>query len=151
MSQKIFAENNIAHFNYFIKQTFEAGLSLEGWEVKSIRDHKVSIKEGYIINREGNIEIVGMHISPSQKTSHFSNVESTRTRRLLLNRNEINKIIGFNAENGQTVIPLKLYETNGKIKLLIGFGVGKNQKDKRETVKERDWKREQSRIMKKKS
>lgn len=151
MSQKIFAENNIAHFNYFIKQTFEAGLSLEGWEVKSIRDHKVSIKEGYIINREGNIEIVGMHISPSQKTSYFSNVEPTRTRRLLLNRNEINKIIGFNAENGQTVIPLKLYETNGKIKLLIGFGVGKNQKDKRETVKERDWKREQSRIMKKKS
>lgn len=151
MSQKIFAENNIAHFNYFIKQTVEAGISLQGWEVKSIRDNKVSIKEGYIINKTGNIEIVGMHISPSQKTSIFSNIEPTRTRRLLLNRNEINKIIGFNAENGQTVIPLKLYETNGKIKLLIGFGVGKNQKDKRDTVKERDWKREQSRIMKKKS
>lgn len=150
MSQKTFAENKIAHFNYFIQHTFEAGISLEGWEVKSIRDNKVSIKEGYIINKNGNIEIVGMHISPSQKTSTFSNVEPTRTRRLLLNKNEINKIIGFNAENGQTVIPLKLYETNGKIKLLIGFGIGKNQKDKRDTVKERDWKREQSRIMKKK-
>ena len=151
MSQKIFAENNIAHFNYFIKQTIEAGISLQGWEVKSIRDNKVSIKEGYIINKTGNIEIVGMHISPSQKTSIFSNIEPTRTRRLLLNRNEINKIIGFNAENGQTVIPLKLYETNGKIILLNGFGEGQNQKDKRDTVKERDWKREQSRIMKKKN
>lgn len=147
MNAKIFATNPLAKFNYFIKSTFEAGIVLEGWEVGAIRKGNSSIKEAYVINKNGNIEIIGMHITPLSSSSNTDR-NPTRTRRLLLNKSEINKIIGLIGETGQSVIPLEIYESMGKIKICIGMGQGKKQHDKRETIKDRDWNREQSRIMK---
>lgn len=144
---KIYAQNRAANYNYFIEHTIEAGLVLQGWEVKSVKADRVSIKEAYISTLTGNMEAVGIHISPLNTASNEP-TDPLRKRRLLLNKKEINTLIGKISIEGYTLIPLKLYEVNGKIKLMIALAKGKNNYDKRETIKNREWKLQKARSFK---
>lgn len=139
---KIITKNKRATFEYFIEQTFTAGTQLKGSEVKSIRDGKVSINEAYVTFRNGEAFILNMHIAKFMQSSIF-NHEETRTRKLLLNRHEINKIITAKEQKGYTVIPLTVELHQGLIKVTIALAKGKKLHDKRESIKERDIKREQ--------
>ncbi|MBL8512767.1 MAG: SsrA-binding protein SmpB [Betaproteobacteria bacterium] len=141
-------QNKKAHFDYFIEERHEAGLVLEGWEVKAIRAGRAQIKEGYVILKDGAFHLIGAHISPLESASTHVNPDPVRTRKLLLNRDEINKLIGRVEQRGYTLVPLNLHFSKGRIKLEIGLAKGKKQYDKRETEKERDWKREQQQLMK---
>jgi len=130
------ALNKKARHDYFIEQTFEAGISLEGWEVKSMRDGRVQLKEGYVIVRNGELFLFGVHLSPLASTSTHITPDPTRTRRLLLHRREINTLIGAVDRRGYTLVPLALYWSKEK------------QHDKRATIKQREWDREQHRVLK---
>ncbi|MBL8519920.1 MAG: SsrA-binding protein SmpB [Betaproteobacteria bacterium] len=141
-------QNKKAQFDYFIEERYEAGLVLEGWEVKAIRAGRAQIKEGYVILKEGAFYLIGAHISPLESASTHVNPDPVRTRKLLLNRDEISKLIGRVEQKGYTLVPLNLHFSKGRIKLEIGLAKGKKQYDKRETEKERDWKREQQQLMK---
>jgi len=141
--------NKKARHDYFIEQTFEAGLSLEGWEVKSLRDVRVQIKESYIIFKDNEVYLFGSHISPLKSASTHVNADPTRLRKLLLNRIEINRIREKVEQKGATVVPLKLYwSKKGKVKLEIGVAKGKKAHDKRQDVKSRDWQRDKQRALK---
>lgn len=140
--------NKKARHDYFIEQSLEAGLSLEGWEVKSLRDNKVQIKESYVILKNNELFLFGSHISPLNTTSTHINADPTRTRKLLLNRIEINKIKDKIDQKGATVVPLKIYWSRGKIKLEIGVAKGKKAYDKRQDTKEKDWKKDKQRALK---
>lgn len=144
---KIYAQNRAANYNYSIGHTIEAGLVLKGWEVKAIKSDRVSIAEAYISNITGNMEIIGMHISPL-KTASNDATDPVRKRRLLLNKKEINTLVGKISIEGYTLIPLKLYEINGKIKLMIALAKGKKNHDKRETIKDREWQIQKARSFK---
>lgn len=141
-------QNRKATHEYFIEERFEAGLVLEGWEVKAIRAGHVQIQESYIIVRNGEIFIIGMHISPLPTASTHIRPEATRTRKLLLHAEEIKKLIGKTEQRGYTLVPLNLHYKNGRIKLDFGLGRGKKLHDKRDTAREKDWAREKERIMK---
>lgn len=141
-------ENRKATHDYFIEERFEAGLVLDGWEVKAIRAGHVQLKESYIIVRGGEIFIIGMHISPLPTASTHISPEATRTRKLLLHAEEIKKLIGKTEQRGYTLVPLNLHYRNGRIKLDFGLGRGKKQHDKRDTARDKDWAREKERIMK---
>ncbi|NOL48948.1 SsrA-binding protein SmpB [Pelistega europaea] len=141
-------ENRKAHHNYFIEDRFEAGLVLEGWEVKSIRAGKVQLGESYVIVRDGELFVLNMHVSPLATASTHIHPNATRTRKLLMHRQEINRLIGKVEIRGYTLVPLNLHYKHGKIKLEFGLGKGKKLHDKRDTAKERDWQREKERIMK---
>ena len=141
-------ENRKATHDYFIEDRFEAGLVLQGWEVKAIRAGHVQIKESYVIVRDGEIFIVGMHISPLATASTHIHPENTRTRKLLLKAEEISKLIGKVEQRGYTLVPLNLHYKNGRIKLDFGLGRGKKLHDKRDTARDKDWAREKERIMK---
>lgn len=141
-------ENRKAHHNYFIEDRFEAGLVLEGWEVKSIRAGKVQLGESYVIVRDGELFVLNMHVSPLATVSTHIHPNATRTRKLLMHRQEINRLIGKVEIRGYTLVPLNLHYKHGKIKLEFGLGKGKKLHDKRDTAKERDWQREKERIMK---
>lgn len=145
---KIYAQNRSIGYDYFIEETIEAGIVLEGWEVKSIRADRVSVKEAYISTLNGNVELVGMHISPLLNSSNQKTVP-VRRRRLLLNRKEINQIMGKSSMEGYTIMPVNIYDKNGKIKLSVAVARGKKKHDKRESIKNKDWEREQSRLLKK--
>ena len=140
-------ENRKAFHDYFIEERFEAGLSLEGWEVKSIRAGRANLKEAYVIVKGGEIMLIGAHLSPLQTTSTHVHADPTRTRKLLLRRDEINRLIGKVERAGYTLTPLDLHYKNGRIKLAIGLAKGKKQHDKREAIKEREWNREQQRLL----
>lgn len=140
--------NKKASFEYFIEDTYEAGLLLQGWEVKAIREGKVNIKESYITNLKGELHVIGMHIIPLLSAGTHQTCDPTRTRKLLLNKKEINIIIGKSSLEGYTTVPLDLHYSNGKIKMKIGIAKGKKNHDKRDTIKERDWNRDKDRIMK---
>jgi len=140
--------NKKARHDYFIEQSLEAGLSLEGWEVKSLRDNKVQIKESYVILKNSELFLFGSHISPLNTASTHVNADPTRTRKLLLNRLEINRIKDKIEQKGATVVPLKLYWVRGKVKLEIGVAKGKKAYDKRQDIKEKDWKRDKQRALK---
>jgi len=142
------AVNKRAKFDYFIENTYEAGLSLEGWEVKSLRAGKVQIGESYIIIKNNDAWLFGAHITPLISASSHSMHDPLRLRRLLMHRREIDKLIGLIDQKGYTLLPLKLYWSNGRIKLAVGLAKGKKQHDKRATEKERDWNRDKQRIMK---
>jgi len=144
---KKITQNKKAHFEYFIEQTFVAGIKLQGSEVKSIRAGKVSINEAYITFKNGEVFILNMHIAKFDASSIF-NHDETRTRKLLLNRHEINKIMGAQTRDGITVIPLSVELHGGLVKLVIALAKGKKLYDKRETIKERDLKREQQQALK---
>lgn len=141
-------ENRKARHDYFIEDRFEAGLVLEGWEVKSIRAGKVQLGESYVIVRDAELYLLNMHVSPLVTASTHIHPNATRTRKLLMHRQEINRLIGKVEIRGYTLIPLNLHYKNGKIKLEFGLGKGKKLHDKRDSAKDRDWQREKERIMK---
>ena len=147
---KIITNNRKARFNYFFNEFFEAGLVLKGSEVKSLRDNKVNISESYAYDHNGEIFLVNSHI-PSYKESSYNDHEPNRNRKLLLNKKEINKLIGRINREGFTLIPTKLYFKKGKAKIEIAVAKGKKQFDKRQTKKQRDWNREKSRFFRKSS
>ena len=141
------AENKKAFHDYFIEERFEAGLVLEGWEVKAIRARRTQLKEAYVVLKGEEVFVIGMHISPLLSASTHIHPDATRSRKLLLHAGEISKLIGLVKRAGYTLVPLNLHYTRGRIKLEIGLAKGKKQFDKRETEKERDWEREKARLM----
>jgi SsrA-binding protein len=140
-------DNKKAFYDYFIEERYEAGLVLEGWEVKSIRAGRVQLKEAYVTLMGAEPFVIGMHISPLLSASTHVHADPTRSRKLLLNAEEIRKLIGKVEQRGYTLVPLDLHYTKGRVKLAIGLAKGKKQHDKRETEKERDWQREQQQIL----
>ena len=142
------AENKKARFDYRIEDTFEAGLSLEGWEVKSLRDGRAQITESYVHLRNGEAWLLGAQITPLGTASTHIQPDPTRTRKLLLHRQELDRLVGAVERKGYTLVPLNLHWRNGRAKLDIGLAKGKKEHDKRAVVKDRDWKRQQARIMK---
>lgn len=144
---KLLANNKKAYHDYFIEEKYEAGLSLLGSEVKSIKKGKVSIKESFISDRKGEMFIYGMHVTPYSQ-AYDKDIDPTRTRRLLLHKKEINKLIGKKTQAGYTVVPLKIYERDGLVKLELSLAKGKKQYDKRETIKAKDDKRKMDRALK---
>jgi len=147
-SNPTIAVNRQATHEYFIEERFEAGLALEGWEVKSLRAGRAQLKESYVTVKNGEVWLLGAHISPLVSASTHIETDPTRTRKLLLHRQQINKLIGHVERKGYTLIPLALYWSKGRAKLEIGLARGKKLHDKRATEKERDWQREKQRIMK---
>ena len=141
-------ENRKAFHDYFIEQRLEAGIALEGWEVKAIRAGRAQIKEAYVIVSGDEIFLIGCHISPLNSASTHVIPDATRTRKLLLHAGEISRLIGSVEQDGYALVPLDLHYKNGRIKLEIGLAKGKKQYDKREDAKDKDWKREQDRLMK---
>lgn len=142
------AVNRQARHDYFIEERFEAGLVLEGWEVKSMREGRVQLKESYVAIKKGEAWLSGAHISALTSASTHVNPIAARMRKLLLNRHELNKLIGAVERKGYTLMPLSLYWKHGRAKLEIGLAKGKQLHDKRATAKDRDWQREKARIMK---
>ena len=140
-------DNKKAFHDYFIEERYEAGMVLEGWEVKAIRAGRANIKEAYVILKGAEPFVIGMHISALPTASTHVKPDPTRSRKLLLNAKEISKLIGQVEQRGYTLVPLDLHYTKGRVKLQIGLAKGKKQYDKRETEKERDWQREQQRLM----
>ncbi|GAB4229915.1 MAG: SsrA-binding protein SmpB [Stanieria sp.] len=145
---KIISDNRQARFLYEILETYEAGIQLTGTEVKSIREGKANLKDGYALIRNGEAWLINVHISPYQASGQYFNHEPRRTRKLLLHRQEISKLIGQVEQKGLTLVPLKLYFKNGWIKVSIGLAKGKKLHDKRETMKRRQDQREIERAMK---
>lgn len=141
-------DNKKAFHDYFIEEKHEAGLVLEGWEVKSIRAGRANLKEAYVVLKNGTVFLIGCHISPLQTASTHIHPDPTRSRKLLLHSEEISKLIGKVERAGYTLVPLDLHYSRGRIKLEIGLAKGKKQHDKRATEKEKEWKREQSQILK---
>ena len=139
--------NKKAFHDYFIEEKFEAGLSLQGWEVKAIRAGRANIKESYVVVRSGEVFIFGMHITPLLAASTHISTDPIRTRKLLLHAKQISKLIGLVERAGYTIMPLDLHYQKGRIKVEIGLAKGKKQHDKRETEKKRDWDREKARMM----
>ena len=140
-------DNKKAFFDYFIEERIEAGLALEGWEVKAIRAGRAQIKEAYVVVRRGEIMLVGSHISPLLSTSSHVKPDPTRSRKLLMHRKEINTLMGRVDRAGYTMVPLNLHFNKGRIKLEVGLAKGKKQHDKREASKDRDWNRDKQRLM----
>jgi len=145
--QSTIALNKKARHDYFISDRYEAGLALEGWEVKSLRAGKAQISDAHVIIKDGEVFLLGALITPLISTSTHIQPDPTRTRRLLLHRNEINSLIGAVERKGFTIVPLALYWKRGLAKLEIGLAKGKKDFDKRATQKERDWQRDKQRVM----
>lgn len=143
-------ENRKALHDYFIEERFEAGITLEGWEVKAIRAGRVQIKEAYVVLKNGEVFLIGAHISPLGSASTHVTPDPVRTRKLLLHAGEIQTLIGKVERAGYTLVPLDLHYTRGRIKLAVGLARGKKQHDKRETEKQREWEREKARLMRSK-
>lgn len=143
-------DNRKAFHDYFIEDKYEAGLVLQGWEVKAIRAGRANIKESYVVIRGAEIFIVGMHITALESASTHVSPDPTRTRKLLLHAEEIAKLIGKVERAGYALVPLDLHYTKGRIKISVGLAKGKKQFDKRETEKERDWDREKARLVRSK-
>ena len=142
------ALNRQATHDYFIEERFEAGLVLQGWEVKSLRAGRAQLKESYVILKNGEAFLLGSHISALSTASTHVVPDPVRTRKLLLHANELSRLIGHVERKGYTLIPLALYWKKGRAKLEIGLGRGKKMHDKRATEKDRDWQREKQRVMK---
>jgi SsrA-binding protein len=142
------ARNKKAGHDYHIEQRYEAGLALEGWEVKSVRAGRVQLKESYVKILNGEAFLLGAHISPLATASTHVNPVPVRTRKLLLHRNELNRLIGLTERSGYTLVPTAMYWKHGRAKLEIGLAKGKKQHDKRASEKDRDWQREKERLFK---
>jgi SsrA-binding protein len=141
-------QNKKATFDYFIEERIEAGIALEGWEVKAIRAGRAQLKEGYVIVRNAELYLIGAHITPLPEASTHIHPDPTRTRKLLLHAAEIAKLIGKVERAGYTLVPLDLHYTGGRVKLQIGLAKGKKQHDKRESEREREWLRERQQLLK---
>ncbi|MBI5900282.1 MAG: SsrA-binding protein SmpB [Rhodocyclales bacterium] len=140
-------DNKKAFHEYFIEDRHEAGLVLEGWEVKAIRAGRAQLKEAYVVVKRGEVFLIGAHITPLLSASTHIHPDPVRTRKLLLHAEEINKLIGKVERAGYTLVPLDLHYSKGRVKLSIGLAKGKKQHDKRDAEKERDWVREKARLM----
>jgi len=143
--------NKKAGFDYFIEREMEAGLVLEGWEVKSLRESRVNISDAHVIIKHGEALLLGAQIQPLSTAATHSLPDPTRTRKLLLNRRELNQLIGSIERQGYTLIPLSLYWRDNRVKMKLALAKGKKTYDKRDTIKDRDWQRSQQRIMKNKN
>ena len=141
-------QNRKATHDYFIEERYEAGLALDGWEVKSIRAGHVQLKEAYVVVKSAEIFLIGCHVTPLTAASTHVQADPTRTRKLLLHGDEIRKLIGKVERAGYTLVPLDLHYTRGRVKIEVGLAKGKKQYDKRADEKEKDWKREQNRLLK---
>jgi SsrA-binding protein len=142
------ADNKKAIFNYHIEERFEAGMVLEGWEVKSLRLGKVQLTDGYVVIRGGELFLIGCQINPLHTASTHVNPDNVRTKKLLLNKEEIRRLIGKVEQKGFTLVPLNLHWKNGKVKCDMALAKGKAEHDKRDTIKDREGKREVQRAMK---
>jgi SsrA-binding protein len=140
-------ENRKAFHDYFIEERFEAGLALQGWEVKAVRAGRGHLAEAYVIVKDGELLLIGAHITPLTTASTHVHADPVRTRKLLMHREEIARLVGKVERAGYTLTPLNLHFKNGRIKLEVGLAKGKKQHDKRATIKEREWNREQQRLM----
>lgn len=144
--EKLIADNRKAFHDYHVLDTFEAGVVLLGTEVKAIREGRVNLRDSFGRVEAGEVWVYNVHIS-SYTHRGYADHEPTRRRKLLLRRDEIRKLIGKTVERGMTLVPTRMYFKNGRVKLAIGLAKGKKAHDKRETIKERDWKREQGRLL----
>jgi len=144
-------ENRKAHHDYFIEERHEAGIVLEGWEVKSIRSGRAQLGEAYVVIRAGELYLLNSHISPLPTTSTHVKAEPTRTRKLLLHGSEIRKLIGKVERAGYSLVPLDMHYSKGRVKLEVGLAKGKRQFEKRASEQDKDWKREQNRLLKNRS
>lgn len=145
---KILTDNRKARYLYEILDTYEAGIELKGTEVKSIRAGRSNLQDGYALLRDGEVWLINVHISPYENTGNFFNHDPRRTRKLLLHRQEINKLIGQVEQKGLTLVPLKMYLKRGRVKVMIGLARGKKLHDKRETIRRRDDARSMQRALK---
>jgi SsrA-binding protein len=143
-------DNKKAFHDYFIEERLEAGLVLEGWEVKSIRAGRAQIKEAYVVLKDGEVFLIGAHFSPLSTSVKHIQTDPVRTRKLLLHEREIAKLIGKVERAGYALVPLDLHYAKGRIKLSVGLAKGKKQYDKRESEKKKDWEREKGRLMREK-
>jgi SsrA-binding protein len=141
-------ENRKAFHDYTIEERFEAGLVLQGWEVKAIRAGRAQLKESYVVVLDGALWLLGMHVSPLHSASTHVHPDAMRTRKLLLKAEEISKLIGKVEQRGYALVPINLHFKNGRIKLDFGLGKGKKLHDKRDAAQEKDWAREKERLMK---
>ena len=146
---RVIAENRKARHDYFIENQFEAGLALEGWEVKSLREGRANLAEGYAVIRGTECWLINANISPMTSASTHVSPEPRRARKLLLHRRELDRLIGAVEREGYTLVPLSLYWKSGRAKLAVGLAKGKKQHDKRASIKERDWERQRLRLVKK--
>ena len=144
-------QNKKVFHDYFIEDKLEAGLVLKGWETKSVRSGRAQLKESYIIIRQGEVFLLGAHISPLNSASTHIKTDPTRTRKLLLHSEQIDKLIGKVERSGYTLVPINLHYSKGRIKIDIGLAKGKKQFDKRATKKNRDWNRDKARYIRKTS
>ncbi len=140
-------QNKKAFHDYFVEERFEAGIALEGWEVKAIRAGRVQLKEAYVIVSNGEVFLIGSHMTPLPTASTHIQPDPTRSRKLLLNAIEIDRMAGAVERAGYTLVPINLHFVRGRVKLEIGLAKGKKQHDKREAEKDKDWKREQQRLL----
>jgi SsrA-binding protein len=142
------AENRKASFNYFFEEKYEAGIVLEGWEVKALREGKVQLTDGYVVVKDGELFVIGLQINPLSTASTHVTTDATRTRKLLMHKDEIRRLIGKVEQRGFTLVPLNLHWKAGKVKCEVALAKGKGEHDKRDTVRDREGKREIERIMK---
>ncbi|GAB4181245.1 MAG: SsrA-binding protein SmpB [Wenzhouxiangellaceae bacterium] len=145
--QSTIALNKRARHEYHLHERFEAGISLLGWEVKSLREGRIQFTESYVLLRNGEAFLIGTHISPLPSASTHVDTDPTRTRKLLLHARELSKLIGAVERKGFTLVPIAMYWKNGKVKVEIALATGKKQHDKRATDKNRDWQRQKQRIL----
>ncbi len=146
-SSRLIAENRRARFDYFIEERYEAGLALEGWEVKAMRAGRAQLAEAYVYLRGGEAFLIGAHLTPLRTTSTHVVADPVRTRKLLLHYSELQGLIGAVERRGYTIVPLELYWKNGRAKLQVGLAKGKKQHDKRAVQKDRDWQRSKARLL----
>jgi SsrA-binding protein len=141
-------ENKKAFFDYHIEERYEAGIVLEGWEVKAIRANRAQIKEGYVVIRQAQLFLIGVHISPLLSASSHVQPDPVRTRKLLLHSEQIKRLIGKVEQRGFTLVPLNLHYSKGRVKCEIALAKGKKLYDKRQAAKDKDWQREKARLNK---
>ena len=146
-SPRLIAENRKARFDYFIEERYEAGLVLQGWEVKAMRAGRAQLAEAYVYLRGGEAFLIGAHLTPLRTTSTHVAADPVRTRKLLLNYSELQGLIGAVERRGYTMVPLELYWKDGRAKLQVGLAKGKKQHDKRAVQKDRDWQRDKARLL----
>ena len=146
-AERLIATNKRARYEYFIEDSYEAGLMLQGWEVKSLREGRAQITEAYVVLKNREAFLIGAHFTPLKQTCTHVLADATRTRKLLMNRKELSTLVGKVERAGYTLAPLDLHWVKGRAKLQVGLAKGKKTHDKRDTIRERDWQREQGRVM----
>jgi SsrA-binding protein len=141
------AENKKAFFNYHLEERYEAGIVLQGWEIKAIREGQVQLTDGYVVIKDGELWLIGLRVNALRSASTHVNPIADRTRKLLMHKSEIRRLVGKVEQKGHTLVPLKLYYKGGRAKVEIALAKGKAEHDKRNTIKDREWEREQGRLM----